>query len=116
MKSFIDFINENADEPKQMHQIGLNRSQLKSLHRHPSFRTYVDSPSYPKVYAKLDKNDGGPGRTRNVILTNSRNRHRMRVAITNRGMILGHSIYSKSDNPHQDAEVQWDHVKSVDGG
>lgn len=115
MKSFIDFINENADEPKQMHQIGLNKSQLKSLYRHQSFRTYVDSPSYPKVYAKLDRYDGGPGRTRNVILTNSDNRHKMHVAFTNRGKILGHTIYRKSDNPDHPDAVVWNHVKSEDG-
>ena len=115
MKSFLEFINEDADEPKQIHQIGLNKSQLNSLHRHPSFRTYVDSPSHPKVYAKLDQNDSGSGRTRNVIVTNSGNKHKMHVAITNRGKILGHTIYRKSDNPHPDAEVQWDHVKTVDG-
>ena len=106
MKSFLEFINEDADEPKQIHQIGLNRSQLNSLHRHQSFRTYVDSPSHPKVYAKLDKNDSGAGGTRNVILTNSGNKHKMHVAITNRGKILEHTIYRKSDNPHQNTEIQ----------
>lgn len=116
MKSFLEFINENANEPKQIHQIGLNRSQLNSLHKHQSFKTYVDSPiSHPKVYAKLDQSDSGPGRTRNVILTNSGNKHKMHVAITNRGKVLGHTIYRKSDNPHPDAKVQWDLVKSVDG-
>ena len=114
MKSFLDFINENTG-PKELHQIGLNKSQLNSLHRHQSFRTYINSPSHPTVYAKLDDYDGGSGRTRNVIVTNSGNKHKMHVAITNRGKILGHTIYRKSDNPPKDAKVQWDHVKTVDG-
>ena len=114
MKRFLDFINENTG-PKELHQIGLNKSQLNSLRRHQSYRTYVDSPSHLTVYAKLDQHDGGSGRTRNVIVTNSGNKHKMHVAITNRGKILGHAIYRKSDNPPRDAKVQWDHIKTVDG-
>jgi len=114
MKSFLDFINESTG-PKELHQIGLNKSQLKTLYRHQSFNTYVNSHEHPKVYAKLDDYDGGSGRTRNVIVTNSGNKHKMHVAITNRGKILGHTIYRKSDNPPKDAKVQWDHVKTVDG-
>lgn len=113
MKSFLDFINENTG-PKELHQIGLNKSQLNSLHRHQSFRTYVNSLDHPTVYAKSDEDDS-PKKTRKIIVTNSGNKHKMHVAITNRGKILGHTIYRKSDNPPRDAKVQWDHVKTVDG-
>jgi hypothetical protein len=113
MKSFLDFINENTG-PKELHQIGLNKSQLNSLHRHQSFRTYVNSLDHPTVYAKSDEDDS-PKKTRKIIVTNSGNKHKMHVAITNRGKILGHTIYRKSDNPPKDAKVQWDHVKTVDG-
>ncbi|CAB5221633.1 hypothetical protein UFOVP245_214 [uncultured Caudovirales phage] len=113
MKRFLDFINENTG-PKELHQIGLNKSQLNSLHRHQSFRTYVNSLDHPTVYAKSDEDDS-PKKTRKIILTNSGNKHKMHVAITNRGKILGHTIYRKSDNPPKDAKVQWDHVKTVDG-
>jgi uncharacterized DUF497 family protein len=113
MKSFLDFINENTG-PKELHQIGLNKSQLNSLHRHQTFRTYVNSLDHPTVYAKSDEDDS-PKKTRKIIVTNSGNKHKMHVAITNRGKILGHTIYRKSDNPPKDAKVQWDHVKTVDG-
>lgn len=112
----MDFINEeNITRPKKMHEI-LNKSQMRALYKHQSFNTYVHSYDHPDVYGKEESGfDKGPGKTRNVILTNSGNKHKMHVSITNRGKILGHTIYRKSDNPHPDATVQWNHVKSVDG-
>lgn len=116
MKTFKEFIQEeNTTRPKKMHEI-LNKSQIRALHNHPSFNTYVNSYDHPDIYGKEESEfDKGPGKTRSVILTNSGNKHKMSVAISNRGKILGHTIYRKSDNPHPDAKVQWDHVKTVDG-
>ena len=113
MKSFLDFINENTG-PKELHQMGLNTSQLKALHRHQSFRTYINSLDHPTVYAKSDEDDSSR-RTRKIIVTNSGNKHKMHVAITNKGKILGHSVYHKADKPHPAAKAQWELVKSVDG-
>jgi len=108
MKSFLEFINENTS-PKELHQMGLNKSQLKALHRHQSYGTYINSLDHPTVYAKSDEDDS-PGKTRKIIVTNSGNKHKMHVAITNKGKILGHTVMRKSNEPHK-----WDLVKSVDG-
>lgn len=111
MLTYQQFISEQS-APKQMHEI-LNKAQMRALHRHPSFQTYVHSYNHPTVYAKEDpKFDQGPGNTRNVILTNSGNKHTMHVAITHRGKVLGHSIYKKDE---QDGKLYWNHIKSVDG-
>ena len=114
MKRFLDFINENTG-PKQLDQIGLNKSQLNTLGRHPSFRTYVHSYDHPTVYAKPDEHDQLIGKTRSVIVTNSGNLHKMHVTITNRGKILDHTVYRKSDKPHKKSKVQWDLVKFENG-
>ena len=110
MQSFKQYIKENAG-PKKIHEI-LNKSQMKSLRKHPSFQNYVYSPT-TSIYAKEDEHDSGPGSSRNVILTNSDNKHKMHVAITNRGKVLGHSIYRK--NKMEDGKIEWQHVKTVDG-
>jgi len=116
MKTFKEFIQEeNTTRPKKMHEI-LNKSQIRALHKHPSFNTYVNSYDHPDIYGKEESGfDQGPGKTRSVVLTNSSNKHKMHVTITHRGKILGHTIYRKSDKPHPDAKGQWDLVKSKDG-
>ena len=107
MKSFKEFIVED-NTPKEVHEI-LNKSQMNALRKHQSYNTYVGGPLV-KVYAKPDKDDSGPSYTRNIIMTNAKNKHKMHVAITHRGKILSHSIYKKNE------EGNWDHIKTVDGG
>lgn len=112
MKSFKNFLLENSG-PKKMHEI-LNKSQIRALAKHPSYQSYVSSPVHTEVFAKEDeKFDQGPGGTRNVILTNRGNKHTMHVAITNRGKVLGHSIYRKGEEVN--GRVSWEHVKTEDG-
>lgn len=112
MITFKEFIAEQS-APKRIHEI-LNKSQMKALAKHPSFQSYIHSYEHPEVYAKEDpKFDGGPGGTRNVILTNRGNKHTMHVAITHRGKVLGHSIYKKGEVVN--GRQSWDHIKTVDG-
>lgn len=111
MKTFKEYLEE-SNEPKKLHEIGLNKSQLSSLAKHPSYNTYIKSYDYPTVYAKME--DGNtPGETKNIILTNSGNRHKMHVALTNRGKVLSHSVHEKQKT--DDGAVQWKHIKTIDG-
>jgi len=104
MINFKEYLMEAS--PSKLEDV-LNKRQVKALYKHKGFKTYVGG-YMDKIYVKFDNDDGGAGNIRDFTVTNIQNNYKMQFSITDRGQILGHSIYKKDAN-------NWIHIKSEDG-
>ena len=102
MKSFSDFLAEE-NEIKPIHQV-LNKSQMKSVIKHPDFHTYVGGNLGSTVLARKGENQW------NYSLANWEGgaKYRMDVTVHPKGKHFSHTIYKRDDNNPK----VWSHVKS----
>ncbi len=113
MLKFKEYLEESTTTEHpigKMHEL-LNKSQLKTLRKHPDFKTYIDGGQGHSIhFLARHAHTGQPSSVvhRFMVLNAANPNHRMHVSLGNRGKYYWHEIHKRDDKD----ENTWHHIKS----
>ena len=108
MKTFKQFIVE-AHEYHPVHKL-LNKAQLKAVHKHPDFHSYVHSYEHPTVLARTGEHHSNS--VHSYVIANTGQKHKLEIAISPHGKIYNSTV-RRLDKDEIDGRPVWNHVKTT---